>query len=127
MIKKFLRQNRFEIIYTIVVSVIIIGAIIILVNSSTFEDPAEYNLLPIKDGCYVIVTECISAIPANNYTMIFYRVGEQFYTGKGKVQFYNTEGPAKIVIRNNNIVYGDHYYIYVPIDMIQINDTVGTR
>ena len=122
MIKKILKKHLADIAIIGILSLIIILIAIIFINISTLDDPVEYNLLPIKDGCYAIVTEYL----ATYKTTITYRIGDQIYTSTGRlVEIYNTEEQPRIVIRNSNISEENHYSLYVAIDSIQINHITG--
>lgn len=86
----------------------------------TYENVVEYELAEIDDGIYGYYNSVASDIPAENYEMIVLCFNRSIYTLKGNVDIHYTDGEAKLIWKDVNIVHGDEFDVYVPYNTIEI-------
>ena len=115
-----------KIAITIGIAVALILIVIFIVQFSKPQGNVILDITEIEDGIYAYRENVVSAIPAQNYSMItFSDVQGNIYTVKGKVKIRTCEESPFVIWTMYNIVNSDEVTIYVPSGGVKYIGTVS--
>lgn len=117
-----------KVIIGIIILIAFIGGLICYGNKST---TTQCNLIELSDGVYAIQSIVVSAIPAENYSMLTVcSESGNVITVKGSCNIIYTDTDAPYaIIKNTNLVNNDEITVYVPQSTVEYMGTssIGGR
>jgi len=119
-----------SVILKIIISVVIILVIVSIVCSIVYlckpQAKVTFNIAEIEDGIFAYRENVVSAIPAQNYSMItFSDIQGNIYTIKGKVTIRTCIDNPYVIWTLYNTVNSDEVIIYVPSGGVKYIGTVS--
>ncbi len=123
-------MDKKSIILKIIITTAIVAALMLIVISIVQFSKPQGNVIiditEIEDGVYAYRENVVSAIPAQNYSMITFSDAQgNIYTVKGKVTIRTCEESPFAVWTMYNIVNSDEVTIYVPSGGVKYIGTVS--
>lgn len=123
-------MDKKSIILKIIITIAIVAALMLIVISIVQFSKPQGNVIiditEIEDGIYAYRENVVSAIPAQNYSMITFSDAQgNIYTVKGKVTIKTCEESPFVVWTMYNIVNSDEVTIYVPSGGVKYIGTVS--
>ena len=123
-------NNRKNIIFKIAFVVIIFIITILVISSIVYLSKPQarltFAIAEIEDGIYAYYENTVSAIPAQNYSMItFSDTQGNIYTVKGKITIRACKEDPFVVWTMYNIVSSDEVTIYIPSNGVKYLGTIS--
>ena len=82
-------------------------------NSERHQEFKSYKISEIESGIYVKYSQVVSNIPANNYEIAIYQVGNEILTTKGNVEIHFTNEEPYVKIKKSIYVNNETAIFYV--------------
>jgi hypothetical protein len=127
-----MKPNRISLVRKITIIAIGIAlAIIILfcikncVEYTYAENTYTVELLEIDNNTFAVINEVISAIPAENYTLITVcdtKGNMHSIKGKCNIVIQNDVSPYAVIVERN-IINSDGITLYIPMNSIKVSET----
>lgn len=95
--------------------------------SENKQEIKSYNISDLGDGVYVKYSETVSNIPAQNYEIAIYKIGDKVYNSRGDIEIYFTENEPCVEIKKSCYVNNETVIFYVPEDGVEYTGFVTVR
>lgn len=82
--------------------------------SENHQEIKTYEISDLGDGVYVKYSETVSSIPAENYQIAIYKIGNKIFTTRGNIEIYFTEDRPIVEIKESLYVNNQTAIFYVP-------------
>ena len=127
-----MKPNRISLVRKITIIAIGIALAIIIffcikncVEYTYAENTYTVELLEIDNNTFAVINEVISAIPAENYTLITIcdtKGNMHSIKGKCNIVIQNDVSPYAVIVERN-IINSDGITLYIPMNSIRVSET----
>lgn len=123
------RRNAIKRIIIMIIGLILVGVVFVCLKScvdyARAENTYTLELSEIETNIFAIREEVISAIPAENYTLITIcdtKGNVHSIKGKCNIVIQNDVSPYAVIV-DRNIVNCDGITLYIPMNSIKVSET----